>query len=328
MRLVQFLDDEGARRVGVSQADGRLRQLETFPSVYDLALAAIREGTSLATLANANLSGDFADYDAIAREGRLLPPLDHPDPARTLVSLTGLTHLGSAKSRDQMHAAAAEAETDSIRMFKMGVAGGKPQAGETGVQPEWAYKGDGRAIVAPEQPIVQPAFADDGGEEAEIAGLYVIDDGGGPWRVGFALGNEFSDHLMEKKNYLYLAHSKLRQCSFGPELLTGALPDSVTGTIRILREGRAVWTGEFLSGEANMCHSIANLEQHHFKHDLFRRPGDVHVHFFGASSISCAAAFRTASGDVFEIDVPVFGRPLRNPLVIEKTREAAAARAL
>jgi hypothetical protein len=31
-----------------------------------------------------------------------------------------------------------------------------------------------------------------------------------PRRVGFALGNEFSDHTLEKKNYLYLAHSKGR----------------------------------------------------------------------------------------------------------------------
>jgi hypothetical protein len=326
MRLVQFIDERGARRIGVPE-QGRLLLIERFSSVYELAQASIREGANLSAMVEAHLSGGRADYDAVIDSRRLLPPLDHPDPARCVVSLTGLTHLGSAQSRDKMHAGAAT-ETDSIRMFKLGLDGGKPAPGEIGVQPEWAYKGDGRAVVAPEQPIVQPAFADDGGEEAEIAGLYVISDAGEPWRVGFALGNEFSDHVMEKKNYLYLAHSKLRECSFGPELMTGSLPGTVSGTIRIVRAGQIAWSGEFLSGEANMCHSIANLERHHFKHALFRRPGDVHVHFFGASALSFGAAFRPATGDVFEIDVPAFGRPLRNPLRIETAREAVPVREL
>ncbi len=144
-----------------------------------------------------------------------------------------------------------------------------------------------------------------------------IDDAGSPRRVGFALGNEFSDHTLEKKNYLYLAHSKLRQCSFGPELLVGDLPSSVTGDIRVIRGRETVWSSPFESGEDHMCHSIANLEQHHFKYDLFRRPGDVHVHFLGANGVSFGAGFRTQAGDVFEIDVPLFGKPLRNPLRVE-----------
>jgi hypothetical protein len=330
LRLVQFVDDQGVRRVAVVEGRDHLLLVDRFSSVYELAQASIRSGQALATLAEASLSGKRLDYEDVVTERRLLPPLDHPDPARCMVSLTGLTHVGSAQSRDKMHAAAADgaSETDSIRMFRLGVAGGKPKHGEIGVQPEWAYKGDGRCVVAPEQPITQPAFADDGGEEAEIAGLYVIDDLGDPWRVGFVIGNEFSDHVMEKKNYLYLAHSKLRQCSFGPELALGPLPDAVSGTTRILRDGQTVWSAEFQSGEASMCHSIANLEFHHFKHSLFRRPGDVHVHFFGASAISFSSAFRTRSGDVFEIDVPAFGRPLRNALQVETKLEAVPARAL
>ena len=43
-----------------------------------------------------------------------------------------------------------------------------------------------------------------------MAGIYVIGDDGTPFRVGFALANEFSDHVTERINYLYLAHSKLR----------------------------------------------------------------------------------------------------------------------
>jgi hypothetical protein len=146
--------------------------------------------------------------------------------------------------------------------------------------------------------------------------LYVIDDDGRPCRVGYALGNEFSDHVLERQNYLYLAHSKLRPCAIGPELLLGELPADVRGAVRVLRGEQPVWQAEFISGEANMSHTLANLEHHHFKYPLFRRPGDVHVHFIGAAVLSFTAGIRAEPGDVFEIDVPVFGAPLRNPLAI------------
>lgn len=67
-----------------------------------------------------------------------------------------------------------------------------------------------------------------------------------------------------------------------------------------------------------MSHSIGNLEHHHFKYALFRRPGDVHVHMFGTATLSFADGVRTEDGDVFEIEAPEFGLPLRNPLEIEQ----------
>lgn len=118
-----------------------------------------------------------------------------------------------------------------------------------------------------------PAFAEDAGEEPEIAGLYVIGQDRKPYRLGYAVGNEFSDHVMERQNYLYLAHSKLRSCSYGPELRLGELPQHLAGTSRIVRNGEVLWQSEFLSGEANMCHSLENLEYHHFKYTQFLRPG-------------------------------------------------------
>jgi hypothetical protein len=209
------------------------------------------------------------------------------------------------------------ANSRSSVLYGSEVEGGKPAPGAIGAQPEWAYKGDGRCIVPPEHPLTQPAYADDGGEEAEIAGVYLIGDDGAPWRVGYALGNEFADHILERKNYLYLAHSKLRECSFGPELLVGELPESLSGSVRIRRGGEVIWSSPFETGEANMCHAIANLEHHHFKYELFRRPGDVHIHFFGANGVSFGAGIRTEAGDIFEIELPLFGRPLRNPLQID-----------
>ena len=101
----------------------------------------------------------------------------------------------------------------------------------------------------------------------------MIDDKGKPWRLGYALGNEYSDHVMERQNYLYLAHSKLRQSAIGPELLIGALPAHVEGMSRIYRKGAMIWEKPFLTGEANMSHTLANLEFHHFKYEPFRHPG-------------------------------------------------------
>jgi len=318
MRLVQFKQPDGSRRVGRVEDDGDiLRPLDRTESVYSLAQDAIAAGRGLEALADERAGQATTDYQEVIDAGRLLPPVDHPDPAHFFVTGTGITHLGSADARDRMHAkmmADDPALTDSMKMFRLGIEGGKPPAGEVGAQPEWFYKGDGSCVAPPGAPLAMPSFALAGGEEVEIVGLYLIDPDGRPRRLGFALGNEFSDHLVEEQNYLYGAHSKLRACSIGPELRTGAPPDDIRGRSRVYRDGAVLWEDGFLSGEANMCHSIANLEHHHFKYPLFRRPGDLHAHFLGAAVLSFAAGVRTRPGDLFEIEAEGFGRPLRNPL--------------
>lgn len=318
MRVVQFEGRDGARRVGVVSNDGNaLRIARGAQRLYELTLEAIGSGRSLQQVIMQRVSDDHEDYSAAIAEKRVLVPFDHPDPYHHLVTGTGLSHLGSAAARDSMHTklqADEAALTDSMKMFKWGVEGGKPDPGRIGVAPEWFYKGDGSCVVAPEQALALPAHALDGGEEVEVVGLYVVADNGRIYRVGFALGNEYSDHVMERKNYLYLAHSKLRQCAYGPELLLGDLPVHVTGHARLRRGNDTIWEQDWLSGEENMCHSIANLEHHHFKYSEFRRPGDVHVHFFGAATGSFTANIETVPGDVFEIESPLFGKPLRNVL--------------
>jgi hypothetical protein len=318
MRLVQFQSNSGDRRVALVEDETTLRVLRSFRSTRELALEADRRGTSLASLVESDLGDERVSYDEVVEQKRLLPPLDHPDPAHLILSGTGLDHLGSAQARDAMHAKLASGDdlTDSMRMFKLGLEGGKPAPGNIGVQPEWFYKGDGSWLAAPEQPLMLPTFALDGGEEPELVGLYVISDSGEVLRVGFAIGNEYSDHVLEKQNYLYLAHSKLRTSSFGPEVRIGPPPDDIVGMSRILRDGSEVWSGEFRTGEANMTHTLANIEHHHFKYAGFRRPGDVHVHYYGTATLSFAANFKTQPGDVFEISAEGFGRPLRNPLVL------------
>src|SRR4051812_21024600 len=227
MNLIQFTKDNGARGVAAVES-GAAHVVKGAKSVYALALDAANGKTKLKALVKDKGLGKAVDLAALVAEGRLLPPIDHPDAAHFYVTGTGLTHLGSASTRDAMHKAnQQEAEaplTDSMKMFRMGLKGGKPAKGEEGVQPEWFYKGNGTIVAAPGAPIPSPAFAKDAGEEPEMAGIYVIGQDGTPFRVGFALGNEFSDHVTERVNYLYLAHSKLRCCAFGPELRLGALP--------------------------------------------------------------------------------------------------------
>ncbi|MFD1913664.1 AraD1 family protein [Halodurantibacterium flavum] len=314
MFLSQIALPDGTRAVVARNGDAA-HIVPGAGSTRDLALAAIAAGRPLLAEATARGQGEAVDLAAMLADGRVLLPVDHDDPAHLHLTGTGLTHLGSAATRNAMHAKVdPEALTDSMKMFRMGVEGGKPPAGEVGVQPEWFYKGNGHAAVAPGAALVSPSFALDAGEEPEIAGIYVIGPDGTPWRMGFALGNEFSDHVTERGNYLWLAHSKLRPASFGPEMLVGDLPAHVEGISRILRGDRVIWEKPFVSGEANMSHTLGNLEHHHFKYGVFRQPGDVHVHFFGTATLSFSDGIKATSGDVFEIASPAFGLPLRNPL--------------
>ncbi len=316
MRIIQFVQNSQLK-VALVESYDQVRVLNASGGTYQLAMEAIDTEKSLAQVIGEKYTNERLDYQTIIDNQMLLPPITHDDPSRWLVTGTGLTHLGSADARAEMYAKLAGDEelSDSMKMFQLGVEGGKPNIGEVGAQPEWFYKGDGQCVVAPEQPISMPNFAEDGGEEPELTALYVIGSDGTPYRVGFAIGNEFSDHVIEHFNYLWLAHSKLRSCSYGPELLIGDLPEHLEGTSAIQREDKLLWSKSFLTGEANMAHTISNLEHHHFKYDQFRRPGDLHVHYMGTATLSFADKVKTQIGDRFDITIPAFGRSLRNTLV-------------
>jgi len=106
---------------------------------------------------------------------------------------------------------------------------------------------------------------------------------------------------------------------------TGALPADLQGSSRIRRGERVVWEKPFATGEANMCHTLLNLEYHHFKYAQHRRPGDVHLHFFGTATLSFADGFRVEPGDRFEIEQPAFGAALVNPLTADSRAFAPGA---
>ncbi len=321
--LVQ-LSNGTERRVALVD-EPQLRCLEGVSSVYELAQRCLRSSAFMSAEAGGLATGETLSYDEVY-DGRsawhLLTPIDVPgEPSRLLVAGTGLTHLGSARQRQAMHMADRKAApkkeevlTDSMRMFQWGVENGRPAEGQIGIAPEWFYKGNGSCLRAHCEPLDIPSHAEDGGEEAELAGIYLIAPDSMPFRVGIAQGNEFSDHKFEKRNYLNLAGSKLRSCSLGPELIIGAEFGDIPGHVRIERKGATLWETGIASGEANMCHNLANLEHHHFKFAGHRQPGQVHVHFFGADALSFGAGVVLEDGDIAQVRFEGFGRALRNPI--------------
>ena len=275
MRLIQLEDESGNVRVGVVEEAGtRVRVLDGACSMWELARRAIAAGGSLEALAQSTPGAQSLDYAQLLGAGRVLTPLHHPDPAHCMISGTGLTHLGSAAARDAMHQKLRQqseqgALTDSMRMFQWGVEGGTPAPGAAGVQPEWFYKGQGSIVAHPGATLDSPQFALDGGEEPELVGLYVIGPDGTPHRLGFAIGNEFSDHVTERSNYLYLAHSKLRACAVGPEVRTGPAPrdlrTSMTATKIIVD----------LERMGDQAKGIAKVIPHLVRQPLIERPYEL-----------------------------------------------------
>lgn len=323
MHLVQLSSEQG-RRVAIVR-EPQLILLREVESVLALVQRSLAEGRSLSESAVRSATEEAVSYDEVW-EGRspwkLMAPVYWPgNSQRILVSGTGLTHLGSARERQAMHVAASAQEeaamTDSMKMFEWGRQKGRPASGEIGIAPEWFYKGDGSLLRGPFATLEIPGHAEDGGEEAEVAAVYYVADDGTPWRIGMVAGNEFSDHVFERRNYLNLAGSKLRTCSIGPELVVDPRFDDVGGQVTIRRAGQALWQKAIRTGEANMCHSVANLEHHHFKFAGHRQPGMLHVHFMGADCLSFGEGIRLEPGDVTEVAFEGFGRPLRNVIARE-----------
>jgi hypothetical protein len=324
IRLVQIYHAVVGRKVALVREPG-LIILDGIRSVYELAIQALTLRKNMEAIIEMRLSGQGLEYDAVysdRSEWKILPSFDCPENQfNCLVSGTGLTHKNSAMNRQAMHQAENATLTDSMRIYGWGLEGGRPPAGTIGVQPEWFYKGNGHILKGHGEPLVVPAFGNDGGEEPEVAGIYVVDQSGQPFRIGFTPANEFSDHVMEKKNYLYLAPSKLRNCSIGPELVIDMDLTNVEGAVGVFRGGREIWATPIHTGENNMAHSLANLEHHHFKYEEHRQPLQAHVHFFGADAFSFGAGINLRDGDEMNVHWEGMGRSLNNPIIIEKKEE-------
>ena len=337
MKLIQLSNSENSRIVGVLFENKIFNITEinkNLSTTYELINYSLSSDLSLENIITNLLEKAPAlkySYDEIMHSNKtdnlpkILVPIDHPDPYKLFISGTGLTHTGSVKSRDMMHNEneLKKDQTDSAKMFQMGIEGGKPKEGNTGVAPEWFYKGNGTNLKGPNEELEIPDFSLDGGEEPEIIGCYIIDFQGNPVRIGFSLGNEFSDHETEQINYLYLAHSKMRNCSIGPELDTRLEFKDISISCEIDRDGSKIYeSGILKSGEEYMSHSLDNMEYHHFKYDIHRRPGDIHLHFFGTSQLSYSTReWKFNSGDEITISSPEFIGQLKNRVIKKKSKE-------
>lgn len=325
MRIVQIVNRSITRRIALVN-EPNLTFIGDFDSVYALAIWALKNGSTLKNAIRDNLTVENLPYDAVYQGTsgwKLLPAVDHPiDPRFCMVSGTGLTHKASAENRQKMHDAQTASQlTDSMKIYQWGLEGGKPESGQIGVQPEWFYKGNGSVLKAHNEALTIPNYGDDGGEEPELAAIYINDEQGTPHRIGFATANEFSDHVMEKKNYLYLAPSKIRNCALGPELVLTDTIETIQGEVSVEREGKTLWKQAIKTGEIHMAHSLQNLEYHHFKYPNHRLPLDLHVHFLGADAFSFGAGIQLAEGDIMRVHWEGMGRPLVNTLGIDHRKE-------
>ncbi|MFY0686432.1 MAG: GguC protein [Cyclobacteriaceae bacterium] len=326
IKLVQLQHPQEGRKVA-RVMDNELCLLKDCSSIYALALAAIEGSKSIESLVADGLIESYLEYNPIYNgdsKWKLLPSFDHPqDSLKCMLSGTGLTHKASAENRQAMHDKADEELTDSMKMYQLGVKGGQPTEGSIGVQPEWFYKGNGSQLRGHLDKLEVPSYAMDGGEEPEIAGVYVCDANGKPFRIGFTTANEFSDHIMEKQNYLYLAPSKIRHCAIGPELVVGAAFEDLSGKVAVYRDGKEVWSQNIKSGESNMAHNLRNLEYHHFKYDNHCQPELAHVHFFGADAFSFGVQIALKDGDQMVVNWQGFGRSLINFISISSESETS-----
>lgn len=323
-KIVQILDKQGNIKIAKVQ-EPYLIIIKNYFTVYDLAHFAIQNNLNIVEIIEQNLSDEVLDYDQVylgKSEYSLILPIHHPIDVRfCMVSGTGLTHKASAENRQKMHdALESNSANDSIKMYQIGVEGGKPENGEIGAQPEWFYKGNGSVLRAHNEVLSVPNYGNDGGEEPEIATIYINDKIGVPHRIGYTIGNEFSDHVMEKKNYLYLAPSKIRNCAIGPELILAEPLKDISGTVSIIRKGQTIWQKDVKTGEDNMCHSLQNLEYHHFKYDNHRIPGDLHIHFLGTQAFSFGAGLVLENDDQMVIDFGKISRPLINYFSLDATK--------
>ena len=281
----------GRTRVARVDADGAVLPLARFETTYQLARKAI------ARTAHAR-AGRAADepvdapiaYAELLREGATAAAA-HASGSGALPGERHRAHASRQRGRARLDArrnsTKQDAElTDSMKMFKCGSGRRQTRGQQAGHAARVVLQGQRpqRGRLRPRR-SPSPDFAEDHGEEPELVGCYIIDDNGRPRRLGFAIGNEFSDHVTERRNYLLLAHSKLRQCGVGPDAqhrrAAGAPGRHEPHPPR--RRG-AVAEAVPHRRRRTCATRFANLEYHHFKYKQHRVPGDVHLHFFGTAT--------------------------------------------
>ena len=289
MRLVQLAGPDG-RRVALVE-EPRLRLLEGCRSVYDLASECLKEGVSLPrghrTARGPTNSSTTTPFMRAQSDWRICPSADVPsEPARCLVSGTGLTHKASAKNRDAMHAAA-QAVTDSTRMYQSGVEGGKPAPGRSGSRARVVLQGMRHGAAGAQRAADCSGIR--GGRRRGAGSSGRVPDRCARARRGGSDSRWAMSFPITCWSARTICIWRPRNCAPAPSVRNSwwmAISIWCPERYRSNAASRILWSREIRTGESAMCHSLANIEHHHFKFEFHRRPGDLHIHFFGADAFS------------------------------------------
>ncbi|MFN3664272.1 hypothetical protein [Yoonia sp.] len=261
-------------------------------STYDLALDCANQGVSLKNRIGALGLGPAVDVEGALAAGDVLAPVHHPDPTQMFLSGAGLIR------------------TESVVAMQRG-------------NHDWLFKGNGYAVGAPGMDLVMRECAGRDHRGPAIAAIYVINNAGLPFRIGFAHASDFSDLALTTDSYLRLMQATLRHVAFGPELLLGDLPQAWRGTSRISRNNGAVYEKSLSSNDQHVVNCIVKMENDHFTSDVIRQPGQLHIHIIATATAPFADEFVLLSGDHAEVAIPQFGLPLRNSLRVATLPETA-----
>lgn len=316
MHLIQFTEN-GTTLVGLVTQNSEVHCLTSAKSLTSIILDSIKSNTPLIKLVNNYLGDRRITLEELINNNKIILPLTHQDPSHIIISGTGLTHLNSALLREKMHHDKEDDLNAAQKIYLKGLRYGKTELSEQDARPEWFYKGNGHILKTTNDTLDVPSYSRNLGEEAELVAVYYIGPDAMPYRIGFTLGNEFSDHALEKENTYYLAQSKIFNCSVGAEIYIGDLPKNVLGNIKILDvNNNIIWENEFHTGSEKIVHSLENLERYLFQNKIFRTPGDIHYFFLGADKISFTDEVHLKQGDKVCITASLFNQPLLNAINI------------
>lgn len=315
MNIVQFVWHE-RQYIGDILPNRRIRLFNKPCSLLDVVKASLKKDQPLSQYIADNLSNTYLDIVDMASPAFTFKAISHHHPMSTWVGGTGLTHKNRAAIRKHMEGRDArnEALSDSEKIYMAGVHDGKKQLSKEGARPEWFFKGHAEQIVTSGEVLPIPSHDIGGGEEAELVGVYYIDEHKHAHRLGFCLGNEFSDHTLERENHFYISQCKLRSFAVGSELMIGELPLSVQLTSSIYRDEKLFWHAEIATGQENMIHSYDNIESHVFRHAQFMMPDTLYYHFMGTSYISYIDGITMEDKDIVKIESECFKFPLINQI--------------
>ena len=233
--------------------------------LFNAVLESVTSARALSELIELQLSDEILDVEKLQIENAFTFPVSHQHNDATWIGGTGLTHSNRALIRKVMEEIPENKLSDSQKIYQLGIKEGKLKAGISTARPEWFFKGHLCNARTHGQTLDVPWYDLGGGEEAELVAVYYITPNSELYRIGFCLGNEFSDHILEKENHFYITQCKLRPFSLGAEIIIGDIPEKIQLDVVIFRQNEKLWQAQVNTGESNMVYSYENIENFIFQ---------------------------------------------------------------